>query len=461
MLESFRQLRSASRGFKISIVEGALTVFGSSLIGPMVTPLLIRLGADAGVIGLYTALVSATTPLMQILAALILDRFREHRLFIMTFFAGVSRALWFGVLLTTIGVWGDLWTVIALLCLSNAVGVLASLAWTDIMADLVKAEERGRLFAVRNTLLGLINLASLTFAKAIYDQLMYPQGYTIAIAFGASLMLAAAPLLYFYGDQVKPKGIGLGLKGVTSAFKDSQVFKDSFSLAFWNFAVSMVGGVWNYHMYAAYGADESWFTTLNLVAGLMGTIANPPWGSFYDRFGPRATFVLSGLGIVAVPILFPFLPNLAGQAALQTYSTFMWSGFNLAAFNYALSYGSEARHLYIAVYNTFPSLFSALGTLVGVQVYNKATVWVFFISGLGRVFALAVLYRVSSSRGLAYEELKVFSNLYPIFLATRVLAVYAYAEFILALKLLYAALLAVLVLSALTGLFIVLRVIAL
>lgn len=460
-MESFKQLRSAPRGFKASIIEGALTVFGSSLIGPMVTPLLIRLGADAGIIGLYTALLSITTPLMQILAALILDSFREHRLLIMTSFAGVSRILWFGVLLTILGIWGDLWTVIALLCLSNSVGVLSSLAWTDIMADLIETRERGRLFAIRNTLLGFINLASLIFAKAVYDQLMYPQGYAIAITLGASFMLAATPLLYLYGDQVKPKGIGLGLKGVATVFKDRQVLKDSFSLSFWNFTVSMVGGVWNYHMYAVYGADEIWFTTLNLVAGLIGIVANPPWGSFYDKFGPRITFVLSGLGIVAVPVLFPFLPSLAGQAALQMYSTFMWSGFNLAAFNYALSYGSEARHLYIAVYNTIPSLFSALGTLVGVQVYDRATVWVFFISGLGRVFALAVLYRTSSSRGLAYEELKVLSNLYPIFLTTRAVAVYAYSEFILALKLLYAALLTVLVLSALAGLFIILKLIAL
>ncbi|MEM2299373.1 MAG: hypothetical protein QXW23_07610, partial [Thermofilaceae archaeon] len=80
MSSALRDLRSSSRGYKVSVVEGALTVFGSALISPMTTPLLLRLGADATTLALYTAAVQVSTPPLQLTAAVLLDRFREKRL---------------------------------------------------------------------------------------------------------------------------------------------------------------------------------------------------------------------------------------------------------------------------------------------------------------------------------------------------------------------------------------------
>ncbi|MEM0119030.1 MAG: hypothetical protein QXJ38_01375, partial [Thermofilaceae archaeon] len=137
MSSTLRDLRSSSRGYKVSVVEGALTVFGSALISPMTTPLLLRLGTDATTLALYTAAVQVSTPPLQLTAAVLLDRFREKRLMIMTLFAAVSRATWLGVLLAIIGVAGGAREVMLLLWLSNALGIFAGLAWTDLMADLV------------------------------------------------------------------------------------------------------------------------------------------------------------------------------------------------------------------------------------------------------------------------------------------------------------------------------------
>jgi len=450
------ELRNSPRGFKASVVEGAVTVLGSALVGPMTTPLLLRLGADANALGLYTALISATTPPLQLTAALLLNRYRERRLHIMCLFAAASRAMWLGILTDLLTGWDGLWAVMAFLYASNALGVFAGLAWTDLMADLVEPQRRGRMFALRNTIHGFVNIAGLLIAKIVYDGLGYPAGYVLAIGVGTALMLAAVPLLYMYGDPARPRGIGLGVRGALSALRNREVLRDSAAISFWSFSVNIVAGIWNYHMYTAFHADESWFTTLNLVGGVVGTLANPPWGSFYDRFGPRATFLVSGLGIVAIPTLFPFLSNLAGQCALQVYSTTLWTGFNLASFNYAVSYGGEYRHVYIAVYNVLPSAVSALGAMAGVQMYNAFGVSAFFASAAGRLLALLILYKAASARGATYEELKVASHLYPLYLAGRQAAQVTYVEFVHALRVLYAAMLASFLLAALAALYAVL-----
>jgi len=233
---------------------------------------------------------------------------------------------------------------------------------------------------------------------------------------GTAFLLAAVPLLYMYGDPVKPKSGG-AVGGLLSLLRSREALRDSAAMAAWAFSVNVAAAVWNYHLYAAFGANESWFTTLNLIGGVVGTFASPPWGSFYDRYGPRATFLLSGLGIVLVPALFPLLPSLAGQSALQVYSTFLWTGFNLAAFNYAVAYTHERRHIYIAVYNLLPALASAAGAAVGAWLYNTGGVLAFYASALGRLAALAALYRVATPRGASYEELRVASYLYPLYSA--------------------------------------------
>ncbi|MEM0226778.1 MAG: MFS transporter [Thermofilaceae archaeon] len=440
MSSALRDLRSSSRGYKVSVVEGALTVFGSALISPMTTPLLLRLGTDATTLALYTAAVQVSTPPLQLTAAVLLDRFREKRLMIMTLFAAVSRATWLGVLLAIIGVAGGAREVMLLLWLSNALGIFAGLAWTDLMADLVEPERRGRLFALRNTIHGVINIIGLVLAKFIYDTYGYPQGYAAAFGVGTLFLLAAVPLLYMYGDPVRPRGSNLRLTKVFSTLKNSEVIKDSGALATWSFSVNIVAAIWNYHLYTAFKADESWFTAINLAGGIIGTLANPPWGSFYDRFGPRATFLISGLGIVFVPAFFPHLPSLPGQIALQVYSSFLWTGFNLASFNYAIAYGAEYRHVYIAVYNTIPSILAAVGTSLGAWLYGYAGPVAFYASSILRLVSLIVLYRVAAARGATYEELRLASHLYPLYVAGRQAFHATYIEFIYAVRLLYATL---------------------
>ncbi|RLE81301.1 MAG: hypothetical protein DRJ51_04115 [Thermoprotei archaeon] len=455
MFREFKVIKDAPRGFKISLIEGGLTALGSSFIGPMVTPLLIRLGADASLLGIYIAIATASTPPLQVASALLLDRFRERRLELMTIFSALNRAIWILVLLVILGLWGDVWTVIALLILLRVFGTVAGLAWTDIMADLSELSLRGRLFALRNSILGIVSIISLAFAKFIYDTYSYPTGYIYAFSIGTAFMLASTPLLYLYGDPVRPKGVGISLRTFLDIIKDREVLKDTLAMSFWNSSVNLVSAVWVYHMFVAFNADETWFTTLNLVGSVTRIAANFPWGRIYDRFGPRRVFLLSGLGIIAVPVLFPLLPNLEGQLVLQVYSSFAWTGFGLASFNYAISYSATLRHVYIAMYNSIPAIASSVASILGSFLYQELGVAVFYISAICRVLAAIVLYKYASERGVTYEELKFLAHLYPLLVVGRGIVANVYVEAVYTLKVIYSLIATTILLAMLISVYII------
>ena len=437
MLQDGRvRIQGVERGFKISIIEGFVSVFASALSGSMIIPFFIRLGAGAEELGLYTALTMALVPPSQFLAALILDRWRANRLKLMTFCALAARLKWLLMAAIASGLGGGLKEAmvlnIALLPLEN----LAGLAWSDLIADLVDPAIRGRAFALRNTILGLASMLGFTTAVAIYS-LPYPLGYIYGFALGAVLLVATVPLLYLYGDPIKPSG-GASLRLALKAVDWRVTLTDSAAMAAWNSSVSLVGAIWTYHLFNVIGADESWVALLNVAASLTRMVTNVIWGKAYDRFGPKGVVKLAGPWIALIPAAFPHLRSLNGQLGLQVYATFLWTGFSLAAFNYAISVDPAYRHVYIAVYNSIPALASSASSYVGALVYERYGIVAFYISGVARLAALALLMRIISGRGVKYEELNLSANFYRLMFVSRDLVAYAAVEIFYAVKLIYA-----------------------
>ncbi len=442
-----------SRGFKISLVEGAVTTLGSTLTSPMLVPYLVRLGASVEELGIYTAASQVLLPASQIFAAIVVDRFRRRRLELMTACALLNRLSWLLIALSALGLWGGCREVMAVAVLSQIPGAVAALAWVDLMADVVSVKVRGRAFGLRNSLMGLISVAGFLITHALFASLPYPTSYATSFSVGAALLLLAVPLLYAYGDPVRPEGRGLGVKELFRALKEREVVRDSLSMACWSSATGLVGAVWTYHLMRAIGATEDWIIAINITAAVTGILANLPWGKAYDRFGPKGVFKLAGPGIVLIPVLFPNLRSLAGQVALQAYSTFLWTGFNLSTFNYSLSYEPKLRHVYMAVFSSIPALASAAASYIGALVYGSYGELTFYLSGAARVLALALLVKYVTPRDLTYEELRLSAHMYRVAIVTKEVATYAALETLFVLRVVYAAVALAILLSALIALY--------
>lgn len=437
MLTELKILKTTSRGFRASVYEGVVTVFANSLASPMLVPLLIRRGATVADLGIYTMATTASTPAAQFPAIVLLDRFRTKRLYLMTGFILASRVIWLLMLLPITGTCGGVNEIMAMSVLSSIFGSVGALAWSDLIADLVKPERMGRAFAARNSVIALSTMSGFAASSYIFTTIRYPDNYIYSFAIGSGIMLLSTPIFLAYGDPKRPRGIGITLKRIADIRKNIDSPKQAVAMSFWSFSVNIAAAVWTYHMFNVMGADETWVTSINLLSAVLSFFFNIPWGRVYDKFGPKGTFFVSGIGASLVPAFFPLLGNLSGQLALQSYATFFWSGFNLAGFNYPLSSKPEFRHLTTATYNFMTSVFAAFSNYVGALLYSRFGVMVFYISAALRLASLPLLVRHTSNRGMSYEDLSIRSGLYKIGPTFRDAATFAMQELTYMFKLVY------------------------
>jgi len=448
-LELYRKL---SKGFKISIIEGAINTLGSSFAGPMLIPFFIRRGADVGFLSLYVSLGFILVPLSQIISAFVLNNYRENRRKIMFSCALINRCLWMFLALATFIETIDINMILVIILLLRPFGTLASLAWTDLLTDLVNIRIRGRAFAFRNSIIGLMNILGLSISTLIYS-LPYPKSYQYGFSIGAFLMIFSTPLLCKYEDPLKPKGIRIDFKTLREILCNRDILRDSLSIAIWNSSVNIVGAIWTYHLFNIIGATEDWIVLINLTGSIMGIVGNTFWGKAYDKFGPKNIFLLTCPGIALIPILFPHLHTLVGQICLQAYASFLWTGFGLANFNYAISFEPSLRHLYIAIYNSVPAIAASISTNIGAYLYEHYGITAFYVSGVLRLIALVILLKVVSSRGVSYEELKLSSHFYRFIVFSRGIATLALGEFLFALRIFYSLIVISLVLALLISIY--------
>jgi len=296
----------------------------------------------------------------------------------------------------------------------------------------------------------LTSIASLNVEKVMNIHtllLINAEKNIISLLFSRKLFSIKALNNCDIGDKINPKdtysernsvvGMEINWKKVKEIFSNKTILKDSLSIASWSSSVNIVGAIWTYHLFNKIGATEDWIVLINLTGSIIGILGNAVWGRAYDRFGPKNIFLLSGPGIALIPILFPHLPSLIGQIGLQAYSSFLWSGFSLASFNYAVSFDPSLRPFYIAIYNSVPSIAASVSTQIGAYTYEKYGIIAFYISGLLRLVALFILSKVVSSRGVSYDELKLSGHLYRIVVISKDIATFATFEIFYALRIFY------------------------
>lgn len=153
---------------------------------------------------------------------------------------------------------------------------------------------------------------------------------------------------------------------------------------------------------------------LLLAVSIIAKIAFfPYWGWASDRFGNRAVLIATSFLTPFVPLLWLLSKDPAHIALFQVFSGFVWAGFDLSAFNYALSLvGRELRPSFISKYNAFNGFFYALGAVSGglflLQFPSLALLGVsgillvFMLSGVSRLLAFLIFSpRLTTSHEIA------------------------------------------------------------
>lgn len=399
--------KDTKRAMRLNTVEGAFAVAAENLAAPYLGLFALALGATPSQIGMLTAFPNLLGNLFQIPAGLLAERMADKR--ILPSIGGfLNRSTWLVLAIFPFLFPPEKRVAIVILLATFRITAanLGVPAWTALQAGLIPQAIRGKYYANRNVVLNTCALLA-TFAANRLLRLDFPLNYQIMFAVASVLGITATILfLRIPFEQPPPKQRTEGqsywstAKTFWSDVKEHQNFVSyARSSLIWNFGVSLASSLFAIHFVDTMGGHPgSWaiFAATNITTQIL---IQRYWGRLADIFGQKNVMSFSGIGAVAVPLLWWVAPTLWFPIVIHIVNGIGWGGYNLAAFNLLLEVTpDDNRSLYVGVYNTLMGFATAAGPLVGgfaAEIFGLKPI--FLASGVLRALGLYVFYRTVSS----------------------------------------------------------------
>ena len=372
------------RGLRISMWEGAFaTVWTVLTQGPFQIGFARQLGASDFHLGLLAAL-PAAVGLLQLPASLWADRLGSRRRFIGVS-AALGRLLWLPIALLPFFVSGALRlpAFLGLLLLSSALLTVTVPAWTSWMSDLVPAEMRGRYFARRNTLAGIVAMLVPLPAGWALDLAVKHHRYAprlgFALLFGIACLAALVSLFLLLRQPEPPRAARSAgenpLKTLGAPLADPNFRR------FLAFSAAVVAGQsLAGQFFVAWQLDSGGLNLPYLAVQLLGAVASgaglasmPLWGWLSDKYGGRPVLMIGAWGTLSAPLIWLFTDpshalwtNAALIVLLNLLSGASWAAVGLTQFNLLLRLApDEKRGTYVAVLSAATGLVGFVAPILG------------------------------------------------------------------------------------------------
>lgn len=362
------QRRAAMR---LSMLEGAFAITMVALVEAFYVPYLHAMGATPLQLGLGVSLPALMSAFVQLCTSWALHQTGSRRkLAVATCLVQAGCFVPFG-LLCHLQTPGHIWLAIAAFLVSATAGNLGAAAWADWMADLVPSRRRGKFFAMRNRVLGGMQLVVAVAAGCFLDH-----------ALGKVLIIFTIIwLVCFFARCVS------GLLNLRMYEPPSHPRPPAPLYGFWRFMATLP-----HHSFGRFALAASWLTvgvnfsgpffavhmlknlhfsytqyTIVLSMAIATTIATLGlWGRIIDRLGAVVALRVSTLIVALLPILWVVWDDFWLLLVIQFLAGISWSGFNLAAFVYYLdSTMPQERVTKIAYFNVLNFLGVFAGATLG------------------------------------------------------------------------------------------------
>ncbi|VVC00269.1 Major Facilitator Superfamily protein [uncultured archaeon] len=405
-----------NRSMKYSTADGMAYSLMTGLGDAYIPAAAISLGATNFYIGLLAALPQLFGAFLQFFSLSILRFFKDRKLIVVAG-AFVQAVCWLCV--AAVMLWPgplSIELIAVFFTLGTGCSLLINPAWSSWISDIVPENERAGFFAGRNRLMQLMLFAATFTAGIVLNQLQL--AYPAAVAFGIIFVVAATARFAstFFLTQMS------NIKYEIQLMREIQL-KHLFMLpahrhelwflafvALLTFSVQFASP-----FFTPYMLNELHFTleALGIVTAtsvLAKILSYPYWGKIIDRFGNRTVLIAAAFLSPLGSVLWLFSKDLPMLLLFNIVSGFIWSGYEIAVFNYALSMvGRELRPSFISKYNIFVNVFYAAGAIAGglfLMGFGNAMLFgfsgfllVFLISGIMRiVVALAFTPKLTSGR---------------------------------------------------------------
>jgi MFS family permease len=375
-------------------LDGFFATACDNIVLTYLTLYVLALGATNAQIGAMSALSSLSAAVLLLPGAMLVERFGRRKLITVAAGGGVARIMLPLLALLPLVVSGPavVYVAMALSVTRDAFGNLALPAWTALAADIVPLEWRGRYFGSRNFAMSMGGMVTTFLVGALITRIGGQAGFQLAlvVAFGLGMVST-----HNFNQIREPKAIlaprtpgGESLQALIRDMRAQPGFLTfCAAMAMWNFSVNISGPFFTPYMAQSLKASAFEIGIFSVVTSLASLPALRLFGNLADRWGPRRVQLITGLIIPFVPWIWILSREPWHVVPINTFSGFLWAGYNLAAFNFLLTLTPASRRArFTALYQIVVTLALALGAAFGGVV---ATQWgyyaVFFLSGLGRM----------------------------------------------------------------------------
>ncbi|HEV2471592.1 MAG TPA: MFS transporter, partial [Chthonomonadales bacterium] len=343
----------ALRGMRISTWEaGYSTVWSALTSGAFLTGFALWLGAGSVALGLLAA-APTLAGLIQIPSSYLSDRHRERRRFT-AWFSLAARILWLPILALPFALKHPLWPVLILFTLSYALLNIPQPAFLSWLSDLVPASHRGRFFARRNMVAGLVGLV-VTLPAAWFLDVTTHRAHQPAMGFATLFGLAVAGGVLSFAcllRQPEPhksavSTVAEGAAGVLEYYRAPFADRNFRRLLSFS-ALFACGQFFAAPFFNVYGLQNlrlnyMWLQIFNAITTLTSLAAFPMWGYLSDRLGNKPLLVLCVCGVFTLPLTWALTTPAHPTAALLLLTELnlvggvFWAGANLTQFNLLIS----------------------------------------------------------------------------------------------------------------------------
>ena len=379
-----------------------------------VVPVMVKHISDSNVaVGLVPVLWTAGFNFPQIFIANRAERFPfKMRLFLQTAF--LQRIPWIMLALLSFFLLGQLSSsagvllFFVLFTLAAVTGSLCFPIWFDLIAKLTPVDLRGRLFAARNLLGGVLGVFAGWVVEEVLAGIDYPSSYGVLFSIGSIFMAVSYWSLTRLKEEAPSAVSGeihileyyRNLPRILRGQKNFRNFLISDALLI---AATMAGAFYAVHAIEKFSLSDASAGSFTMVMMCSMIVGNMFFGYIADHYGHKVNLVLSAASTAVSCFMALLAPSQGIYMIVFVGMAFQIGLSGISRLSIVAELCSEEeRPTYVALTNLVTSPFVLFGLIAGGIASRFGYDAVFFLAGLlALASALWMAFRVEEPRDQA------------------------------------------------------------
>ncbi|MEM0026889.1 MAG: MFS transporter [Ignisphaera sp.] len=376
--------------YKIWVIHSIFYSFSTTISITYYQPYAIKtLGFNANRLGNITLLNLLMVSLGNVLGSYIVNKFRAGRVTVWKIFTSANLLFWALAGFSDVINGNLIYLFVSLAQLAGAVG---GLAYVDTIGDMIPMQEAVKIFGRVNFYTLASSVLALAISLAIFNFSDIRYAYRMVYITALITAIVSATVLCLMKDLNKRENKNLSIFVLFKEFEEllnSDAIKGYIVfMSIFTFFVNLPNALWNFYIIKVFKGNENWISLNTISSTLANALGNYVLGKISHRISRKRIMMFSIIPISLVPALFLMSSTMEKQIALNVFSGFSWSAFNLITGIYNIYLGKEHRIFMVSLLGILTNIFAGIASKIGASVASISFVMmntVFVLSFLGRL----------------------------------------------------------------------------